>query len=84
MVILGVMDWFGLFFLGAFTVSIVRGKAYFRGFVERETDPRRYWSILGCYLALAALGMASPHLRKLRNSSESVNSGVKDATENSR
>jgi len=57
------MDWFGMVFSVAFLLSLLTGKAYFRGVFDREESPSMYWQIVGCYAVLAALG---PALRLLK------------------
>ena len=49
------MDWFSALFLCAALIALATGTAYFRGTIDRATDPVRYWSTIGCYLALALL-----------------------------
>lgn len=49
------MGWFSGMFLAALALALATGRAYFRGFVARAENPWRYWSIVGCYAALAAL-----------------------------
>ena len=49
------MSWFSALFVIATVVSLGSGYAYFRGLASRRDDPARYWSIIGCYLALALL-----------------------------
>jgi hypothetical protein len=57
------MNWFSGVFLVALLLALATGRAYFRGFVERDADPRRYWSIVGCYAAIAAFGPAIAWLK---------------------
>ncbi|MCU0896110.1 MAG: hypothetical protein MUC55_01265 [Burkholderiales bacterium] len=57
------MSWFGGVFLVALVLALATGRAYFRGFAERSEEPRRYWSIVGCYAALAAFSLAVAWLK---------------------
>jgi hypothetical protein len=57
------MDWFSALFATAAVLALLTGKAYFRGVTARAENPARYWSIIGCYIALALL---MPVLRLLR------------------
>lgn len=41
-------------------VALVTGKAYFRGVYARDENPRRYWTIVGCYAVLIVSGMVLP------------------------
>lgn len=52
------MDWFPLLFLLAAAVALLTGRAYFRGTVERADNPRRYWSTVAGYLAIALTSVA--------------------------
>jgi hypothetical protein len=58
------LDWFGFLFLAAFVVSLVVGKAYFRGVVNRATAPRRYWSIVACYFVLGTATGLIPLIKR--------------------
>lgn len=49
------MDWFSGLFLVAFVVSLLTGKAYFRGVSTRDENPEQYWTTVVCYGVLAAL-----------------------------
>lgn len=49
------LDWFSMLFLAAFVISLLTGKAYFRGVHGRDENPRMYWSTVVCYAVLAAL-----------------------------
>lgn len=49
------MNWFSALFLCAALIALATGTAYFRGTIDRATEPVRYWSTVGCYLALALL-----------------------------
>lgn len=57
------MDWFSAIWLFALAFALITGKAYFRGVVERASDPAEYWTICGCYVVLAAL---MPVIRMLK------------------
>jgi hypothetical protein len=57
------LDWFSGVFLLATVLALATGKAVFRGVTERAEEPARYWSIVGCYLALA---LATPVLNAIR------------------
>ena len=52
------MDWFSLLFLAAALIALVTGRAYFRGVVTRADAPRRYWSTVGGYAAVALASAA--------------------------
>ena len=41
-------------------VALATGKAYFRGVYARDENPRRYWTIVGCYAVLSVSGMVLP------------------------
>ena len=47
------MDWFSALFLTALVVSLLTGKAYCRGVIERSESPGMYWFITASYLFLA-------------------------------
>lgn len=57
------MSWFNFIFLGALIVSLLGNKAYFRGVVERQKDPRQFWSIIVCYAALAGMPLLLPVIK---------------------
>lgn len=52
------MDWFSLLFLLAAVLALLTGRAYFRGTVHRALDPRRYWSTVAGYVAIALTSIA--------------------------
>lgn len=51
------MDWFNSLFFIALLVALLTETAYFRGFVKRKENPKRYWSIVACYALLASMGL---------------------------
>ncbi len=51
------MNFLTLIFSGFLAVALVTGKAYFRGVYARDDNPRRYWTIIGCYAVMAAAGL---------------------------
>lgn len=55
------MDWFTGVFVIALAASLVTGKAYFRGVVSREENPRVYWQTVGCYVVLAVFSFWISH-----------------------
>lgn len=48
------MEWFSAVFLVALAISLLTGKAYFRGVHARDEDPRMYWMTVASYVLLAA------------------------------
>ncbi|SDD69825.1 hypothetical protein [Aquimonas voraii] len=53
------MDGFSGLFLTALVIALLTGKAYFRGVIDRDSQPSDYWAVCGCYLVL---GMLMPAL----------------------
>jgi hypothetical protein len=52
------MNWFALLFVLAAVAALLTGRAYFRGTVVRAQAPRRYWSTVGGYVAIAVASLA--------------------------
>lgn len=57
------MDWFSGLFLTALVIALLTGKAYFRGVIDRDSQPNDYWVVCGCYLVL---GLLMPALRLIK------------------
>jgi hypothetical protein len=49
------MNWFSGIFMLALVVSLLTGKAYFRGVYARAENPRMYWMTVLSYALLAVL-----------------------------
>ena len=49
------MNWFSGIFALALVISLLTGKAYFRGVYARGENPRMYWMTVLSYGVLAAL-----------------------------
>ena len=60
------ISWFTGLWVAAIVIALVSGKAYFRGTIRRDDDPRQYWITVGCYGVLALLEPLLVVLRWLR------------------
>ena len=54
------MNFLAVVFGAALAISLVTGKAFFRGTYTRDEDPQKYWTIIGCYAVLMMAGLILP------------------------
>ena len=59
------LGWFSALFMVATVAALMTGQAYYRGTIDRDEEPGRYWSAVASYVALALLAPVIEILRRL-------------------